>query len=207
MYLVLGKVTVRYLIAAGTADDSIWPMLQSKQKILEEVGLSKESLKDIEPIIQEAAKENHANCLNSSITSSNTLDISTYFSPHKTNATTSSQNEFVPNFNKVANLLNTTPQKNASTIPAAELSILNSDIADCLDDDDFDSFTNAVHLPSKTNSKNNSSLTSGLTDWFSDGFTQTCISNMQIKKTEVQSGDMSEFFNDDLDDVLGNIEM
>ncbi|KAB0793416.1 hypothetical protein PPYR_13036 [Photinus pyralis] len=43
-----GEVVIRYLLAPGTADDSIWPILQSKQKILKEAGLCKDSFDDLQ---------------------------------------------------------------------------------------------------------------------------------------------------------------
>lgn len=79
-----GQVLVRYLLAPGTADDSIWPLLQSKQKILSQIGLCKDSLEEIKVIKQNSSKEKSiAECLNSSITAASTLDISTYFSSPK----------------------------------------------------------------------------------------------------------------------------
>lgn len=41
-----GAVCARYLIAQGTADDYIWPMLQGKLNVLNNVGLSKDSFED-----------------------------------------------------------------------------------------------------------------------------------------------------------------
>ncbi|KAL3273131.1 hypothetical protein HHI36_014585 [Cryptolaemus montrouzieri] len=77
-------VTIRYLLAPGTADDSIWPMLQKKQKILTEVGLCKDNFNKVEI-------KNQTNCPEVKLTegiecktSFRTLDISTYFeSPSK----------------------------------------------------------------------------------------------------------------------------
>ncbi|XP_967843.2 SWI/SNF-related matrix-associated actin-dependent regulator of chromatin subfamily A-like protein 1 [Tribolium castaneum] len=72
-------VIIKYLLAPGTADDSIWPMLQSKQKILEEVGLSRDSFENVSITKQET--ENYKENLNVSLnrTSANTLDITSYF--------------------------------------------------------------------------------------------------------------------------------
>lgn len=76
---------VRYLLAPGTADDSIWPMLQSKQKILGEAGLCKDSFDNVAVNKQKVESVAPiADCLGSAITSANTLDITTYFkSPEK----------------------------------------------------------------------------------------------------------------------------
>lgn len=41
-----GNVNVRYLLADGTVDDHIWPLLLHKQDVLNEVGLSKDSFKN-----------------------------------------------------------------------------------------------------------------------------------------------------------------
>lgn len=39
-------VVCRYLLATGTADDYIWPMVQKKQDILSKAGLFSEDLSD-----------------------------------------------------------------------------------------------------------------------------------------------------------------
>lgn len=39
-------VVCRYLLASGTADDYIWPMVQKKQNILSKAGLFSEDLSD-----------------------------------------------------------------------------------------------------------------------------------------------------------------
>lgn len=73
------------MLAPGTADDSIWPMLQSKQKILGEAGLCKDSFDNV--AVNKQSAENStpiADCLGNSFTSAHTLDITTYFkSPEK----------------------------------------------------------------------------------------------------------------------------
>ncbi|KAK9883170.1 hypothetical protein WA026_001369 [Henosepilachna vigintioctopunctata] len=77
-------VTIRYLLAPGTADDSIWPMLQKKQKILNEVGLCKDNFNSVQV-------KNQTNCAEVKLTEGityrtpcKTLDITTYFeSPSK----------------------------------------------------------------------------------------------------------------------------
>ena len=43
-------VTVRYLMADGTADDLIWPMLQSKRQTLNEIGLFDGSCENFDQI-------------------------------------------------------------------------------------------------------------------------------------------------------------
>nr|XP_022916866.1 SWI/SNF-related matrix-associated actin-dependent regulator of chromatin subfamily A-like protein 1 isoform X1 [Onthophagus taurus] len=83
------QVTVRYLLAPGTADDYMWPLLQEKQKILSEIGLTKESYQNVEVKKQHLVKSDEIrncleNCLGSSHTECGTLDISSYFeSPKK----------------------------------------------------------------------------------------------------------------------------
>lgn len=73
-------MTVKYLLAPGTADDSVWPLLQSKQKILEEIGLSKDSFDNVSVHKQDSSNgESLAECLDTGITSANTLDITSYF--------------------------------------------------------------------------------------------------------------------------------
>lgn len=60
-------------------------MLQNKQKILEEVGLSRDSLDNVVVNKQKVESESIAECLGGGLTSANTLDISTFFkSPKKT---------------------------------------------------------------------------------------------------------------------------
>lgn len=39
-------VTIQYLLAKGTADDHIWPLIQSKLNVLNKAGLSKDNFKD-----------------------------------------------------------------------------------------------------------------------------------------------------------------
>lgn len=75
------QVVVKYLLAPGTADDSIWPLLQNKQKILGEAGLSKDNFDNVTVHKQST---DGAVSLNKSVTSENTLDITSYFkSPKK----------------------------------------------------------------------------------------------------------------------------
>ncbi|XP_045909723.1 SWI/SNF-related matrix-associated actin-dependent regulator of chromatin subfamily A-like protein 1 isoform X1 [Micropterus dolomieu] len=40
------NVNIHYLVAKGTADDHLWPMIQEKMNVLEQVGLSESSLSD-----------------------------------------------------------------------------------------------------------------------------------------------------------------
>lgn len=42
----VGEVRVQYLIAQGTADDIIWPMLQNKQGVLKKIGLCNDDYGD-----------------------------------------------------------------------------------------------------------------------------------------------------------------
>lgn len=41
---------VQYLVAAGTADDHLWPMIQSKLDVLSKAGLSKDNFNDMDLI-------------------------------------------------------------------------------------------------------------------------------------------------------------
>ena len=49
------SVTVQYLVAKGTADDELWPMIQRKLDVLNKAGLSKDNFTD-----------SHSTCLLSS---------------------------------------------------------------------------------------------------------------------------------------------
>lgn len=74
------NVVVKYLLALGTADDPIWALLKKKQKILNEIGLSKGSFDNMSVTSHnfahsKALPEN----LNHSITDYHTLDITTFF--------------------------------------------------------------------------------------------------------------------------------
>ncbi|CAJ1079233.1 SWI/SNF-related matrix-associated actin-dependent regulator of chromatin subfamily A-like protein [Xyrichtys novacula] len=40
------NVNIHYLVAKGTADDHLWPMIQAKMNVLEQVGLSESNLSD-----------------------------------------------------------------------------------------------------------------------------------------------------------------
>lgn len=73
------------MLAPGTADDSIWPMLQDKQKILGEAGLCKDSFDNVTVNKQKVESSGPiADCLGGNLTVAHTLDISNYFkSPEK----------------------------------------------------------------------------------------------------------------------------
>ncbi|XP_018333188.1 SWI/SNF-related matrix-associated actin-dependent regulator of chromatin subfamily A-like protein 1 isoform X2 [Agrilus planipennis] len=51
------EVIVQYLLAPGTADDYIWPLLQNKQKTLNEVGLYRDSFEDAFVVKQDLNKK------------------------------------------------------------------------------------------------------------------------------------------------------
>lgn len=72
---------MRYLLAPCTADDSIWPMLQEKQKILGEAGLCKDTFDNVSITKQSEVTDNLTGDLNVTLnhTSVGTLDISSYF--------------------------------------------------------------------------------------------------------------------------------
>lgn len=83
---------VKYLLATGTSDDYVWPMLQDKQKVLNGIGLCKDYYENVSITKQNnSSKELLAGHLNnSSLTLANTLDISSYFSsPSKGNKNSS----------------------------------------------------------------------------------------------------------------------
>merc|ERR1719188_811104 len=49
------SVAVKYLVAKGTADDVLWPMLQKKLDVLNQAGLSKDNFQDSEATSAKAA--------------------------------------------------------------------------------------------------------------------------------------------------------
>ena len=65
------SVTVQYLVAAGTADDELWPMIQRKLEVLNKAGLSKENFMD---------SESHSTCVQTASGSSDNSKITDYFS-------------------------------------------------------------------------------------------------------------------------------
>lgn len=69
-----GQVVVRYLLAPGTVDDQMWPMILEKQKILCQAGLSKDSFTDVK-VSKQVLLQNEpiTECLNSTITAANTI--------------------------------------------------------------------------------------------------------------------------------------
>ncbi|KAJ0174478.1 hypothetical protein K1T71_009586 [Dendrolimus kikuchii] len=75
----VGAVCVRYLIAEGTADDHIWPMLQGKLNVLNNVGLSRDTFEDTTTSHQEPNS-----------------GIKQYFSP---NPCKKNKNDYIPGTN------------------------------------------------------------------------------------------------------------
>lgn len=71
------EVIVRYLLARGTADDSIWPLLQEKQRTLNAVGLCRDSFQQV--TVSEYKISDSLNCT----VGSNESDIRNYFTPEK----------------------------------------------------------------------------------------------------------------------------
>ncbi|CAG9765867.1 unnamed protein product [Ceutorhynchus assimilis] len=57
-------VLVQYLLADGTADDHIWPLLQEKQRILQEMGLTKESFTGVYEKYQDARQKADGSIMN-----------------------------------------------------------------------------------------------------------------------------------------------
>jgi len=47
----LNQVTICYLLAKGTVDDIIWPMINSKLDVLNEMGLSNDIFKDTTVVV------------------------------------------------------------------------------------------------------------------------------------------------------------
>ena len=43
-----GSVVCQYLLARGTADDILWPMIQKKLEVLQRAGLSEDNFQDME---------------------------------------------------------------------------------------------------------------------------------------------------------------
>lgn len=50
------SVDVKYLVAKGTADDALWPLLQKKLDVLNKAGLSKDNFMDSESTYAKPAK-------------------------------------------------------------------------------------------------------------------------------------------------------
>lgn len=44
---------IQYLLAKNTADDYLWPLIQSKLNVLSQAGLSKDSQLDVESISEQ----------------------------------------------------------------------------------------------------------------------------------------------------------
>jgi len=72
-------VVIQYLLAPGTADDSIWPLLQEKQNILGEMGLSKSELADVDVKSQASYQPSYENLNGLRLTDAQTMDITCYF--------------------------------------------------------------------------------------------------------------------------------
>ncbi|XP_054712629.1 SWI/SNF-related matrix-associated actin-dependent regulator of chromatin subfamily A-like protein 1 [Uloborus diversus] len=53
------SVLVQYLVAKGTADDEIWPLVQRKLEILNKAGLSKDNFKTADTVIKEDSTQPH----------------------------------------------------------------------------------------------------------------------------------------------------
>merc|ERR1712113_1239532 len=53
------SVTIQYLVATGTADDELWPLLQRKLNVLQQAGLSKDNFSAADShTVTSAAKSN-----------------------------------------------------------------------------------------------------------------------------------------------------
>ena len=64
------SVAVKYLVAKGTADDVLWPMLQKKLDVLNQAGLSKDNFQDSEATSAKAPKKRDSQGSSCSRTSS-----------------------------------------------------------------------------------------------------------------------------------------
>ncbi|XP_072396063.1 SWI/SNF-related matrix-associated actin-dependent regulator of chromatin subfamily A-like protein 1 [Diabrotica undecimpunctata] len=73
------EVLVQYLLAGGTADDSIWPLLQEKQRTLNAVGLCRDSFESV-GVSKQKSRVSSDN-VDSLHLSGN--DITNYFTPKK----------------------------------------------------------------------------------------------------------------------------
>lgn len=74
---------VRYLLAPGTADDSIWPLLQEKQRTLNQVGLCKDNFNEVVIKKQNSSFVTDGIDLDISGIDSKARDIRDYFTPEK----------------------------------------------------------------------------------------------------------------------------
>ena len=79
------SVAVKYLVAKGTADDVLWPMLQKKLDVLNQAGLSKDNFQDSEATSAKAAPKKRdsqgSSCSRSASSSSQEVNkITDYFS-------------------------------------------------------------------------------------------------------------------------------
>ncbi len=81
------KVTIQYLVAVGTADDTLWQMLQRKQNVLHKAGLSKENFQedDSENIKQEPSKAAQSDANSSLITDYFDTSFPSTFPPTQNN--------------------------------------------------------------------------------------------------------------------------
>ena len=78
------SVAVKYLVAKGTADDVLWPMLQKKLDVLNQAGLSKDNFQDSEATSAKAPKKRDSqgsSCSRTASSSSQEVNkITDYFS-------------------------------------------------------------------------------------------------------------------------------
>lgn len=133
-----GSVCVRYLLARRTADDYMWPMLQDKLNVLNDVGLSGDTFEDTTMKHQESKN-----------------NITQYFSPR----ITKNKNDYIPGTNIRKDLIKT---RNTSEDVEQSTSDQHSDqrsnqrsddnIVDAfLDDDSMDkAFLNVVNTIDET---------------------------------------------------------
>ena len=58
IFIISISVSVQYLVARETADDVIWPMIQSKLSVLNKAGLSKDNFEESESKVLEDTRPN-----------------------------------------------------------------------------------------------------------------------------------------------------
>ena len=51
------SVNIQYLCAQGTADDTLWPLIQEKLDVLSKAGLTKENMNEASKVIMSSSKE------------------------------------------------------------------------------------------------------------------------------------------------------
>ncbi|OXA46685.1 SWI/SNF-related matrix-associated actin-dependent regulator of chromatin subfamily A-like protein 1 [Folsomia candida] len=107
-----GSVVVEYLLAKGTADDVLWPMVQVKLNTLNEAGLSKDNFHDATATgyFSSAAMMNTSSSSNLSQTSQQ-KQIQDYFTKMESSTSKSTENNVMDTSSSSSNLSQTGQQK------------------------------------------------------------------------------------------------